>query len=90
VQILPCLCHVGCTGLHAVRQHPMPAVKSAPRLRLAPATSAPGLGSTLPHLHRDTHPCHICAATGAHPCHICAGIVAAAPVASVHVGLPVS
>jgi hypothetical protein len=30
-----------------------------------PATSAPGLGSPLPHLHRDwAHPCHICTGTG--------------------------
>jgi hypothetical protein len=32
---------------------------------LSPATSAPGLGSLLRHLHRDwAHPCHICAGTG--------------------------
>jgi hypothetical protein len=35
----------------------------------APATSAPGLGSFLPHLHRDwarppAAPCHICSGTG--------------------------
>jgi hypothetical protein len=31
---------------------------------LTPATSAPGLGSPLPHLHRDwAHPGHICTAT---------------------------
>jgi hypothetical protein len=31
-----------------------------------PATSAPGLGSPLPHPHRDgAHPCHICTGTGA-------------------------
>jgi hypothetical protein len=42
---------------------------------LAPPTSAPGLGSPLPHLHRDwAHPCHICAGTGLTPAHICAGI----------------
>jgi hypothetical protein len=33
---------------------------------LTPATSAPGLGSPLPHLHRDwAHPCHI--STGTRP-----------------------
>ncbi len=33
--------------------------------RLTSATSAPGLGSPLPHLRRDwAHPCHICAGTG--------------------------
>ena len=35
---------------------------------LAPATSAPGLGSPLPHLHRDwAHRCHICTRTGLAP-----------------------
>ena len=39
-----------------------------------PATSAPGLGSILLHIHRHrAHPCHICAGTGLHPSHICAG-----------------
>jgi hypothetical protein len=54
--------------------------------RVSPATSAPGLGSALPHPHRDwAHPCHIWTrtrwahpwhigtGTGAHPCHICTG-----------------
>jgi hypothetical protein len=35
---------------------------------LTPATSAPGLGSSLPHLHRDwAHHCHICTGTGLTP-----------------------
>ena len=35
---------------------------------LTPATSAPELGSPLPHLRRDwAHPCHICAGTGRTP-----------------------
>ena len=35
---------------------------------LTPATSAPGLGSPLPHLHWDwAHPCHICTWTGLTP-----------------------
>jgi hypothetical protein len=38
------------------------------RGRLAPATSAPGLGSPVPHLHRvRAHPCHICTGTGLTP-----------------------
>jgi hypothetical protein len=39
---------------------------SAPGLRLAAATSAPGPGSPLPHLHRHrgSHPCHICTGAG--------------------------
>jgi hypothetical protein len=38
------------------------------------ATSAPGLGSPLPHLRRGwARPCHICAGTGPTPVHICAG-----------------
>ena len=42
--------------------------------RLTSATSAPGLGSHLPHLRRDwAHPCHICAGDWAYCCHICAG-----------------
>ncbi len=36
-----------------------------PKQPLHSATSAPGLGSVLPHLHRDwAHCCHICAGTG--------------------------
>ena len=32
---------------------------------LTPSTSAPGLGSPHPHLHRDwAHPSHICSGTG--------------------------
>ncbi len=35
---------------------------------LTAATSAPGLGSPLPHLHRDwADPCHICTGTGLTP-----------------------
>jgi hypothetical protein len=46
----------------------------APVLGLIAATSAPGLDSSLPHLHRDwAHRCHICTGTGAHRCHICTG-----------------
>ena len=52
-------------------------------LRLATATSAPGLGPSAPHLHRDwahlcpplhrdsANRCHICA--GSRNCHFCAG-----------------
>jgi hypothetical protein len=37
-----------------------------------PATSAPALGSTWPHLRRAwAHPCHICSGTGLTPAHIC-------------------
>jgi hypothetical protein len=39
-----------------------------------PATSALGLRSPLPHLHRDwAHPCRICNGTGLAPVHICTG-----------------
>ena len=40
-----------------------------------PATSAPGLGSPLPHLHRDwALPCHICTEARLNPSpHICTG-----------------
>jgi hypothetical protein len=42
--------------------------------RLTPATSAPGLGSPVPHRRRDwAHPCHIGAGTRLAPCHIGAG-----------------
>jgi hypothetical protein len=41
----------------------------------APATSAPGLGPTLPHLHRDwARPCHICTGTGPAPATSAAGL----------------
>ncbi len=40
----------------------------ARRARPNPATSAPGLGSPRPHLHRDcAHPAHICTGTGLTP-----------------------
>ncbi len=40
----------------------------------SPATSAPGLGPLLPHLHRDwARRCHICAGIGLISCQICAG-----------------
>jgi hypothetical protein len=33
-----------------------------------------GLGSPLPHLHRDwAHPCHICTGLGSRLCDICTG-----------------
>jgi hypothetical protein len=39
---------------------------------LNPTTSTPGVGSPLPHLHRDwAHPCHICTGTERSPAHIC-------------------
>ena len=47
-----------------------------PRINWArPPTSAPGLGSSLPHLHRDwARPSHICTRTGLTPAtYICTG-----------------
>ena len=42
---------------------------------LTPPTSAPGLGSPLPHLHRDlAHRCHICTGTGLAPPTSAAGL----------------
>ena len=39
------------------------------------ATSAPGLGSPLPHRHQDqAHRCQICTGAGLTPCHICTGV----------------
>ena len=49
-----CFCGVAqhCTAPHSARR----------------STSAPGLGSRLPHLYRDwAHPCHICTGTGLIP-----------------------
>ena len=44
---------------------PVPCCRREPSRPPAPATSAPGLGSPVPHLHRDwAHPCHICVGTG--------------------------
>ena len=55
--------------------HKVTKIKARPRLPcrricagtgLTPATSAPGLGSPLPHLRRDwAHPAHICSSAGA-------------------------
>ncbi len=59
----------------------------APPLPYLP-TSAPGLGSPLPHLHRDWSPCHICTGLGSplphlhrdwSPCHIGTGTGLASP-----------
>jgi hypothetical protein len=45
---------------------------------LTPATSAPGLGSPLPHLHRDcARPGHICAGTGLTPATSALGLASA-------------
>jgi hypothetical protein len=75
------------------RPAPLPSPRAATGHTLP--TSAPGLGSPHPHLHRDwAHPAHICAGTGltppfpprrdwAHPSHICAG-TGLAPSTSVH------
>ena len=47
---------------------------SAPGLGLAPATSAPGLRSSMLYLHRDcARPCHIFTGTGLTLSHICTG-----------------
>ena len=52
----------GCCGAGPTRRA---AVDRAPGIGLTPPTSAPGLGSRLPHLRRDwAHPSHICAGTG--------------------------
>jgi hypothetical protein len=58
---------------HSNRQPPPapPAVRKRPCTAsgLVPATSAPGLGSCLPHLHRDSaRACHICTETRLAPC----------------------
>jgi hypothetical protein len=67
-----CLClsrdHVWRRRYHAHKQqrHAGPTAGGCgqPMPWLAPATSAPGLGSPLPHLHRDSaHRCHICTGT---------------------------
>jgi hypothetical protein len=45
------------------------------RSRTTAATSAPGLGSPLPHLRRDwAHPCHICTGTGLAPATSAPGV----------------
>ena len=61
------ICAAGCSALALVTSAALGT--SAPRLGLAVAVSALGLGSPLPHLHRDrAHPCHICTGT-----RLCAG-----------------
>jgi hypothetical protein len=66
-----------------------------------PATSAPGLGSPLPHLRRDcAHRFHICAATGltpaasaprlGSPCHICTGTGLTPAASATGLGSPLS
>jgi hypothetical protein len=50
------------------RRRHAPAIVAGPDFSSCRATSAPGLGSSLPHLRRDwAHPCHICAGTGLTP-----------------------
>ena len=54
----------------ALRQVQRHACHTCTGTRLAVATSAPGVGSRRPHLHRDgAHSCHICTRAD----HICAG-----------------
>jgi hypothetical protein len=49
----------------------MPFIPAPVEPGLTPATSAPGLGSPPPHLHRDwAHPRHICTGTGLIPPHL--------------------
>jgi hypothetical protein len=51
---------------------------------LTPATSAPGLGSSLPHLRRDwAHSCHICTGTGLTPAASAPGL-GSPPATSLH------
>ncbi len=56
-------------GLARTCESPDKAHRTIPVLGLIfPATSAPGLGPPLPHLHRDcAHPCHICTGTAPTP-----------------------
>jgi hypothetical protein len=61
-ELVKCIDRAKVTGLrHRCAQQPMDSA-----LRPPTATSAPGLGSPLPHLRRDSaRHCHICAGTGA-------------------------
>ncbi len=55
-------------ALHCSRVFPRTAAHTAGRRARCDPTSAPRLGSPLPHLRRDwAHPCHICAGTGLTP-----------------------
>jgi hypothetical protein len=62
------------------------------RTGFAPATSAPGLGSPLPHLRRDwAHACHIYAGTGLAPATSAPGLgcpVASAPSTALRFAWP--
>jgi hypothetical protein len=74
----PTRCHI-CTGTGPTRCHICAGTGPArghlcTGTGLAAATSAPGLGSPPPHLHRDwAHRRHICTGTGLARCHICTG-----------------
>ena len=61
------------------------------RTGLTAATSAPGLGPPLPHLHRDwAHPCHICTATGLTPATSAPGLELAAATSAPGLGSPLA
>jgi hypothetical protein len=60
------------------RRHQAIESSACTRIGLTPATSAPGLGSPLPHLCRDW----------AHPCHICTGSARARSACAAGGGLP--
>jgi hypothetical protein len=56
---------------------------------LTPATSAPGLGSPLPHLHRDrANPCHICTETALAPATSAPGLGEPLPLLCTGTGRP--
>ena len=55
----------------------------------ARATSAPGLGSPQPHLHRDwAHPCHICTGAGLTPAESASGTGLAPATSAPGLGSP--
>ncbi len=75
-------------GWRSVLPRPCPCTHGAP-VRGTPATSAPGLGSRLPHLLRDwAHPCHICSGTGLAPPTSAPGLGPPLPTFAPGLGLP--
>jgi hypothetical protein len=59
----------------AVPTNPIPPRHIRTGTGLAASTSVPGLGSPLPHLHRDwARPCHICTGTGLAPATCAPGL----------------
>jgi hypothetical protein len=68
IEVLHLCARTGLTPCHLCTRTGLAPCHICARTGPTPATSAPGLGPPLPHLHQDwVHPCHSCTRTGLAP-----------------------